>query len=373
MDVDKKPLERAQKRQKTKMVDWRDSKEARPEMEKFVAGYIKDFVDYIKTTYEWPDSGVERLTRMLKYTVPGGKYNRGLLCLWTGIDICRMKGMDFASVEKKCIVLAWCVEILQACFLVSDDVMDSSITRRGKPCWYKVPGVGLDAVNDSLILESLLFWLIEKNFEGKQYTALMKLFHDVSLKTQMGQMLDTMSEKAKGQKGIFEKFTMKYYTRIITYKTAYYSFYLPAASALIACGIIEENVLKATSDICVALGVKFQIQDDFLDCYGDPKHIGKVGTDIFDHKCTWLLVIALGLMNADQRKTLEANYGMGGENEEAEKKVKELYKSLKLEEVYEKQEADSYAQCAKLIQQHSKILPEETFVRILKKIHKRTK
>jgi farnesyl diphosphate synthase len=73
--------------------------------------------------------------------------------------------------------------------------MDSSITRRGNPCWYKVPGVGLDAVNDALILESFLFFLIDRHFDGKQYVALQKLFHDVSLKTQMGQMLDTMSEK----------------------------------------------------------------------------------------------------------------------------------------------------------------------------------
>eukprot|EP00954_Amorphochlora_amoebiformis_P017268 1318002-Amorphochlora_amoeboformis.AAC.2 len=94
-------------------VDWRDSKAARPEMEKYYKEFAKGFVDYVATTYEWPDVGVDRMTRMLDYTVPGGKYNRGLLCIWTAIDTCKMKGIEFATVEKQSIVLAWCVEILQ--------------------------------------------------------------------------------------------------------------------------------------------------------------------------------------------------------------------------------------------------------------------
>jgi len=342
-------------------------------MNKYIKEFSKDFVGYIEKNYEWPDVGVERLTRMLDYTVPGGKYNRGLLVLWTAIDTCKMKGLNFGSVEKKAVVLAWCVEILQACFLVSDDIMDNSVTRRGKPCWYKVQGVGLDAINDALILESFLFYLIEKYFDGEQYVALMKLFHDVSLKTQMGQMLDTMSEKAKGKEGIFDTFTMKYYTRIIKYKTAFYSFYLPAASALIACGLTSKEVLCGAEEICVAMGIKFQIEDDFLDCYGKPEVIGKVGTDIFDHKCTWLLVMALQMMTKEQRATLEANYGNGIEDKKAEATVKGIYKDLKLEEVYEKQETDSYAECEALINKYSSILPSETFVRLLKKIHKREK
>jgi len=358
---------------KTPSVDWRDTKVARPEMEKHFKTLAAQFVEHIKNSYEWPKIGVERLEKMLDYTVPGGKYNRGLLALWTAIDTCEMKGIEFAAVEQKVIVLAWCVEILQACFLVSDDVMDSATTRRGRPCWYKVPEVGMDAVNDALILESFLFFLIEKYFENQQYVALMKLFHDVSLKTQMGQMLDTMSEKAKGKEGIFEQFTMKYYTRIITYKTAFYSFYLPVASALIACNLYTPEHLKAAEEICVAMGVKFQIQDDFLDCYGDPEHIGKVGTDIFDHKCTWLLVIALTMMNEKQRETLEANYGNGMADKKAEQVVKEIYKTLDLKAVYEKQETDSYAQCSELITKHKGILPAESFMRLLKKIHKRDK
>ncbi len=67
---------------------------------------------------------------------------------------------------------------LQAFFLVADDIMDGSETRRGKPCWYKKNG--MMAINDSFILESSLFRLLKKHF-GKDaiYIELLDLFHEV--------------------------------------------------------------------------------------------------------------------------------------------------------------------------------------------------
>ena len=58
----------------------------------------------------------------------------------------------------------------------------------------------------------------------------------------------------------------------------------------------------------VAPLARSQVQDDYLDCYGDPERIGKIGTDIRDNKCSWLINCALKDCTSAQRRTLEANY-----------------------------------------------------------------
>ena len=68
------------------------------------------------------------------------------------------------------LVAACAIESLQAYFLVLDDIMDGSLTRRGVACWYRQPNVGLKAINDGPIIESFVFWLINQrmlNFDSK--------------------------------------------------------------------------------------------------------------------------------------------------------------------------------------------------------------
>ena len=69
------------------------------------------------------------------------------------------------------------IELLQAFFLVSDDIMDSSKTRRGQPCWYLQPKVGMIAINDAFMLESSIFILLKKYFRSHSaYIDIVELF-----------------------------------------------------------------------------------------------------------------------------------------------------------------------------------------------------
>ena len=65
---------------------------------------------------------------------------------------------------------------------------------------------------------------------------------------------------------------------IVKYKTSYYSFYLPFAAGMLAAG--RNPKCPVMESILFEMGHYFQVQDDYLDCYGDPKVTGKIGTDI---------------------------------------------------------------------------------------------
>lgn len=65
------------------------------------------------------------------------------------------------------------------------------------------------------------------------------------------------------------------------------------------------DCFEIAQKICLEIGEYFQVQDDFLDCFGDPGVIGKVGTDIQDNKCSWLVVKALDVATMDQKTILK--------------------------------------------------------------------
>lgn len=160
------------------------------------------------------------------------------------------------------------------------------------------------AINDSFILESLIYGLLSKQFKNSDadkfglYVNLIELFHDVSLKTTLGQLMDLIFSGSKSEfKRDLHRFTIENYLLMIKYKTAFYSFYLPVALAWTLAG--HESLSDISKFILFSLGEHFQIQDDYLDCFGDPTIIGKVGTDIQEGKCTWLFVKALECIQDD--------------------------------------------------------------------------
>lgn len=92
----------------------------------------------------------EWLSDIIDYNLPHGKRNRGLY-----LAHCYRLLQPNASEEQheRARILGWCVEILQAFFLVHDDMMDGSITRRGLPCWYrKVKTITLIDYNHKILI-----------------------------------------------------------------------------------------------------------------------------------------------------------------------------------------------------------------------------
>lgn len=302
--------------------------------------------------------------------MPGGKLNRGL-CV---PDSCRellQRSLTEEELRLSC-TLGWLTELLQAFFLVSDDIMDQSITRRGNPCWFRQPDVGLIAINDAFMLESSIYSLLKRRFRSHPaYVDLLELFHEVTMQTEVGQLCDLIT--APEDKVDLDNFSMEKYRFIVIYKTAYYSFYLPVALALHYLQIATPSNLKQAHDILIPMGEYFQIQDDYLDAYGDPKVIGKIGTDISDNKCSWVINQALQRCTPEQKKVLEANYGQKDSDKEA--RVKSIFRDLEMDKVYLEYEERRVTEIKDMIASvdESHGLRKGVFQSFLDKIYKRNK
>merc|ERR1712039_799967 len=102
-------------------------------------------------------------------------------------------------------------------------------------------------------------------------------------------------------------------------------------------GIKDVAAYNVAREILVKMGVYF------LDCFGTPEQIGKIGTDIQDKKCGWLFVHAYNhLCSPEQKAFLETHYGNCKVGSSEEIQIKQMYKDLKLEDLYHKYEQDSY-------------------------------
>lgn len=332
-----------------------------------------EIVNEMSSEFESPEDAVAWVKRCMDASVPGGKMNRGLTVLHT-TRICR-KGKRLTPYELyQTSILGWCVEWLQAFFLVADDLMDSSITRRGKPCWYRMEGVGNCAVNDSFLLESHIYRLMKRHFSSsgvERYVQLLDLFHTVTYQTELGQLLDLTTQPLPPAVPDLNKFTIERHAAIVKYKTAFYSFYLPVALGMVMGNITTATAFDQALGICMEMGEYFQVQDDYLDCYGAPEVIGKIGTDIKDCKCSWLVVQAKNLATESQKTLLEEHYGKG-DNDASEKVIKDLYNQLDLKSVFEKYEEQSYTKLVGMIAKvDDAVMPKDVFQKLLDKIYKR--
>lgn len=323
--------------------------------------------------YGMPEDAISWFKKNLEYNTPGGKLNRGLSVVDTYAVLNNKTFKDLTKEEyKKVALLGWCIELLQAYFLVADDMMDQSITRRGQPCWYKVSGVNEIAINDSFMLEGVIYILLKKYFRNdKFYVDLLDLFHEVTFQTELGQLLDLIT--APEDHVDLSKFSLEKHSFIVIFKTAYYSFYLPVALSMFMSGINDEKDLKQARDVLIPLGEYFQIQDDYLDCFGKPEDIGKIGTDIQDNKCSWVINTALKIATPEQRKLLDENYGI--KDSSNEKICKDLFTELKIDQLYFEYEEKIVNELKEKISKidESRGFKGEVLTAFLNKIYKRSK
>jgi len=316
------------------------------------------------------------VNKCIDYNVPDGKKTRGLSVPYT-YKLLVSQDQHTKQNIRLSIILGWTVEFLQAFFLVADDIMDHSETRRGKKCWYKESHIGLTAFNDSILLESFVFSILKQYFgQNSNYADMLDLMHQVVQYTSLGQALDLQSvqifQENIGSEDCLNHFTMDRYKATVKYKTSYYSFYLPLALAMRLANIKDQNLYVKAEHILLNMGQYFQVQDDFLDCFGDPQVTGKIGTDIQDGKCSWLVVNALQRANQAQKRELAKRYGSSAA--EDVEWVKQLYSQLHIVQMFNKYEKDFYQDITSTIQQIKKDeLPQQMFTSLLATIYKRNK
>ncbi|XP_075144604.1 uncharacterized protein LOC142219549 [Haematobia irritans] len=304
------------------------------------------------------------LVSALEYNLQNAEKNIALLTMRTYEQL--VKANDITSPDfRSAHILGWCAEILNACILITDDVIDEGQLRRSLPCWYKLENIGLNALTHAFALIQSIFIILQKNFKHLEcYTPLMELFHEVCFRTGCGKNMDVTCSKKR-----LDEFNMEDYKIMAVNKGTYYNFYLPFALAMYLAGLPDAKLLRESLEILSAIGLYFQIQNDYLDCFGNIENSGKIGTDIEDKKYSWLAITCMERANAEQKDIMMKCYG--SKDPQKVQKVKDIYNSLDLPTIYRKYERESYKQIQELIKQTDNGIPHEIFFDLLETIYKR--
>ena len=252
----------------------------------------------------------ERVTdidRMIDYTCGGGKLLRGMLVVEAASLLVDAGDPDREVVVAQAQILGWCAELLQAYFLVIDDILDESELRRGKPCWHRVPSVGpTNAICDGMLLRSFVYRALERWFlDSAHYVEFVGLFNLCTYATELGQAVDTDGVRAHH----VSQFNMRRFQQIARNKTAYYTYVLPLELALGVTGCLKRCDRALLRRLCALMGEFYQAQNDMLDFHSDARTTGKEGTDIAENKPTWLVATAMERARPEQWAVVAENYG----------------------------------------------------------------
>ncbi len=243
---------------------------------------VNDYLDSLPY-----DRKPESIYEPIKYVLSiGGKRIRPVLMLLT---------YNLYKEDAESILMPACaLETYHNYTLLHDDLMDGADVRRGKPTVHRK----WDANTAILSGDSMLVMAYQRMMQvpDEKLRAVMELFTETALEIGEGQQYDMDFETRNDVKE-------EEYIEMIRLKT----------SVLLACAVKIGAILADASDEDAELlykfgeqtGLAFQLQDDLLDVYGDPKVFGKnIGGDITSNKKTYMLINACRLANAEQRAEL---------------------------------------------------------------------
>ena len=240
--------------------------------EKHIDTALKELFGNLKFTEE-PKGLYDPLRYMMEI---GGKRIRPRLCLTT-------YSLYQDHLDETVLGPAAALEVFHSFTLIHDDIMDKADVRRGVPTVYRKWDENTAILSgDVMSIES--YRMIAKA-PAKAVPAVLELFSTTAAQVCEGQQYDMDFEN-------LDQVPMEDYLKMIGLKTA----------VLIACSAKMGAIIAGASEkdaellyrFGYDLGIAFQIADDWLDTYGDPKVFGKaIGGDIVNNKKSWLLTRAL--------------------------------------------------------------------------------
>jgi farnesyl diphosphate synthase len=148
----------------------------RKEFNSYHRGFVEELLAAEPIAKELPEVA-EWWRKVFEHNMWGGKMNRGLIAYLTCVKLSEKDGKLTEGRRRGAAAVGFGLEMMQASFLVEDDIMDKSETRRGRDCWYRVPGIGLMAINDASMLECFIHNLLKSHCSSsRNYIRILDLF-----------------------------------------------------------------------------------------------------------------------------------------------------------------------------------------------------
>lgn len=269
--------------------------------------YQEFVTEYLKSQLEVKEP--KNLYEPIHYILHlGGKRIRPVLTV--------MSAEIFDVSYEKALPAALAVEVFHNFSLVHDDIMDDAPLRRGNITVHEKWDTNTAILSGDAML--ILAYQYFEKYEPVIFQALAKLFSKTALEVCEGQQWDVDFETRKDV-------TIPEYLKMIEYKTA----------VLVAAAMKMGAIIAQTSDenanliyeFGLNLGLAFQLQDDYLDAFGDPETFGKqVGGDIIENKKTYLYLKAMEFANGIDRQELADLFSIQMEENGAKiNQVKEIF------------------------------------------------